>query len=191
MDTIDTMGQVIRTTNEVVAGVRPDQLDDPTPCAAWNVRQLLDHLYMGSHIFSEVAEKGACPPERVGELAEQLHVTEDYVRELTSATSRTMDAWRTNPDVLGRTVTLPFGEFPGDIALQIAVCDVLTHAWDLAKATGQSREFDVSLCEEALGLAQMLILPELRDGDTFKDPQPVGDDVHPADRLAAFAGRSL
>ena len=33
----------------VAEGVRPDQLDLPTPCSAWTVQDLLDHLLGGTH----------------------------------------------------------------------------------------------------------------------------------------------
>src|SRR6266498_1370773 len=34
----------VRLGGSVVAAVRPDQLDAPTPCGDYNVRQLLGHL---------------------------------------------------------------------------------------------------------------------------------------------------
>ena len=44
MDVIAALEQTFIHTSGVVAGVRADQLDDPTPCAEWTVRQLLEHM---------------------------------------------------------------------------------------------------------------------------------------------------
>ena len=41
---------------------------------------------------------------------------------------------------MDRIVKLPFGEMPAGMAVDIAIFDVTTHAWDLAKATGQSTD---------------------------------------------------
>src|SRR6185369_4573571 len=35
---------VVATATEVIGAVRPDQLDNPTPCTEFNVRDLLGHL---------------------------------------------------------------------------------------------------------------------------------------------------
>ena len=54
------------------------------------------------------------------------------------------------PGVLEKTVKLPFGEMPAGVALNIAVFDVLTHAVDIARASGQQVN-DTELIETALG----------------------------------------
>ena len=37
-------GKAVATSTAVIGQVRPDQLDAPTPCTEFNVRQLLGHL---------------------------------------------------------------------------------------------------------------------------------------------------
>ena len=44
---------------------------------------------------------------------------------------------------------LPFGDFPGAIALGIHTVEAIVHGWDLAKATGQSTEIEPELYEVA------------------------------------------
>src|SRR5947208_3645732 len=44
MDLIDALDQTFTQTRAVIAGVRPEQLDDKTPCAEWTVRDLLEHM---------------------------------------------------------------------------------------------------------------------------------------------------
>ena len=43
MEMLDALSQTFDHASKVVAGVRPDQLDAPTPCREWAVRDLLAH----------------------------------------------------------------------------------------------------------------------------------------------------
>lgn len=190
MVTIETLGEVVDTANGVVAGVRLDQLDQPTPCAEWNVRDLLQHLVAGSRMFEAAAGSG-CSPERVGEIFATTVIGDDFAAVFAAASAATLAAWRADPTVVDRPVELPFGELPGDLALQIACCDVFIHAWDLARATDQPTDFDPGLSERMLATASAFISDDLRDGSRFGTVQPVDDRAHPADRLAAFSGRTV
>ena len=51
------LGPATRATAALVAGVRDDQLGDPTPCPAYSVGDLLDHLGGLSVAFTEAALK--------------------------------------------------------------------------------------------------------------------------------------
>ena len=91
------------------------------------------------------------------------------------------------PGALEKTVKLPFGEMPAGVALNIAVFDVLTHAVDIARASGQQVK-DTELIETALAVGRQMVGPELRIPGVFDAEQPCADDAPPADRLLAFAG---
>ena len=42
-----TYQRALYATKAVVAGTRKEQLDDPTPCSDWSVRDLLNHVING------------------------------------------------------------------------------------------------------------------------------------------------
>jgi len=70
--------------------------------------------------------------------------------------------------------------------------DVLTHAWDLATATGQSTDLDPELAAEQLAAVRAFVAPEFRGpGKPFGDEQPCSSGHTPADQLAAFLGRKV
>jgi uncharacterized protein (TIGR03086 family) len=71
--------------------------------------------------------------------------------------------------------------------------DLLTHAWDLAIATGRPTDLDPELAEYVLAFSkQMMSRPGLRGvGRPFGDEQPCDDERPATDRLAAFLGREL
>ncbi|MBM4404571.1 MAG: hypothetical protein FJ039_00070 [Chloroflexi bacterium] len=44
MDPIAVIDQAAAHTRKYIAGVKPNQRNDSTPCEKWNVKQLLDHI---------------------------------------------------------------------------------------------------------------------------------------------------
>lgn len=42
----------LEDTGQLVEGIRDDQWDRPTPCAAWSVRDLVNHLITGNQLFA-------------------------------------------------------------------------------------------------------------------------------------------
>ena len=60
-------------------------------------------------------------------------------------------------------VKLPFGEMPAGMAINIAIFDVATHTWDLAKGTGQTMQLDPEVLDAAYELAEAMI-PNMRAG---------------------------
>src|SRR3954447_15191585 len=187
MDNVALLRRTIAETNRLVDGTSEAQLDDPTPCAEWTVRDLINHLTGGSTMFAVSAEQGSVPDDMVGQLLGGDHLRDDYKGAFHTATTRAMAAFD-QPGVLEKMVKLPFGEMPAGIALNIAIFDVATHACDLAKATGQ-KVSDDELLEQALAIGKQMIGPELRGAGLFDEAQPISDAASASDRLLAFAGR--
>ena len=70
------------------------------------------------------------------------------------------------------------------------VSELTLHIWDLAAATGQSRNLDPELVAVADRILRAGSVP--RGGESPIGPeQPAPADATAADRLAAFAGRAV
>ena len=65
------------------------------------------------------------------------------------------------------------GELPATWALGQHASDLVVHAWDVARATGNTQELDPELAEAALALGRANLKPEFR-GQAFRarDPRP-------------------
>ena len=99
--------------------------------------------------------------------------------------------WDSHRLVAGRPLILGGVTIPHDRGLDgHSDADVLTHAWDLARATGQPTELDDELSNEALMAARRQIAPSFRGaGRPFGEEQPCPAGGTTADQLAAFLGR--
>jgi uncharacterized protein (TIGR03086 family) len=89
---------------------------------------------------------------------------------------------------------MPWGEeYTGATLVDMYLAELATHAWDLARATGQLDALDRSLALSALEGARAMIKPQYRD--IVEPGVPFGAEVTPPrdaddwERLAAFMGR--
>lgn len=190
MSATDTMRQVIAETERIVDGISPDQLDNPTLCTDWTVRDIINHVTGGSTMFAVCVEEGSVPDDLLGQLMAGDNLGDDYKGAFHAAAERAVAAFDL-PGAMEKIVKLPFGEMPGGVALQIAVFDVTTHACDLARATGQEVK-DADILEAALEAGRQMISPDFRSpGGIFGPEVECAVDATPSDKLLAFAGRQI
>jgi len=189
MDQVATMHKVLEMTGEVVDNIEPSQLDYPTPCTAWTVRDVLNHVTGGATMFGLCVRDGAVPDEKLGEIMTGDNLGSDFKASFHRATDDAEESFAI-PGAMDRIVKLPFGEMPAGMALNIAIFDVTTHAWDLAKATGQSTDLDPEVAGVAYQVAQNMLSDDLRNAGMFGPPVAVAQDAPMADRLAGLAGRT-
>ncbi len=176
--------RAIATFRQVWSNVSKEDLDKQSPCASWKVRDVVNHLIETSDFF--VTSVGGEATGGGGNMADG-----DYEAAFESAANRTLAAFN-QPGALDKTVDLPFGPMPATALVGIATTDTFTHAWDVAKATGQSTDLDGEFAAELLEGAKSMILDAVRgpDGSALFGPQqqaPQG--ASNADQLAAFLGR--
>lgn len=184
----ETLEQAFGVAKQVLANVKPGQLDQPTPCQSWDVRALINHLVGGSFFFAAATNAGKAP---AGGGDADL-ASGDFCASYEDGTKQAVAAFAT-PGALEKTIKLPFGEFPGAAFMGIATLDTFTHAWDLAKATGQSTDLAPALAGELLEQAKVSIPDAFRGQEPmpFGPAQNAGAGASTADQLAAFLGRTV
>src|ERR1039457_629056 len=173
-------------TEAIVAAVQPGQLGLPTPCAEYDVRALLSHIVGGLNRIAIVGEGGdaLARPARADDVP-----GEGWLDACRAATQRARAAWADDVK-LDVMVEVPWGKIPGRFAVAGYIQEILTHGWDLAKATGQPTEGDPELAFFALAGAKRILPPEARGDDVPSAPVvPVPPDAAPYAQLAAWLGR--
>ena len=189
MDDLDLIRRTIAEAGRVVDGIDDAQLASPSPCAGWTVRDVVNHITGGATMFAVCVEQGSVPDDLLGQLLGGDNLGDDFKGAWKTAAGRAVAAFE-SPGALEKMVTLPFGEMPAGVALNIAVFDVTTHACDLATATGQSIT-DTALLDDALAMGKQMIGPDFRAPGLFDAEQPCADDAPTAQKLLAFAGRKV
>lgn len=179
MDLLDALEHTFTHAHGVIAGVRPDQYDDKTPCEQWTVRDLLDHM------IGVVAGLGSAAS---GQPPSPFILGPDPAAQFEAVAATTLDAWR-GPGVLDTIVDGGAGPMPGHVLAGINLVDTATHTWDLATATGQPSALPDDVATTALKTSRATISPEIRPG-RFGPEVGAPDGAGPTEALVAFLGRT-
>lgn len=170
---------------DVLRNVTPEQLALPTINDEWDVRALINHVVLGYAWEAELMRTGNAPRPH-GDLIGDRDPLAAY-----TAAAEAMEAAFAEPGALERTVTMPAAQISAMELAAFRVVDLVSHAWDLARATGQHTDLAPGLCEVALSIARQRLGGWDRALTPFKDelPAPVGSSA--ADRLAAYLGKQV
>ena len=174
---------------ELVRGVRDDQLSGPTPCPAYSVADLLDHIGGLALAFASAARKDSLEGHAPSADGSRL---EDGFRDRIAADLADLgEAWLEPGAYDGLTMAGPV-ELPADQAALVALDEVTVHAWDLAVATGQPYPADPAAVEAARAFVAGFEPPPggaADGGGLFGPPVPVAPDAPALDQLIGETGR--
>src|ERR1700712_4246 len=122
MDDFDLLNSVLHKTGDVVAAVRDDQLELPTPCPEFDVAMLRNHIVAWAQVF----EAGA--NERTFEGAPAEYHSADPAADFRITAAGIIDGWRRYG--LGREVAVSGGsKQPGPMVFNMTLMEYLTHGW--------------------------------------------------------------
>jgi uncharacterized protein (TIGR03086 family) len=165
-----------------MSGVQPEHLSLPTPCAAWSVRDLIDHLVDGTgYLLAATGSASSAAPKGTAQ---------DAPARFASGFAAVLDAVAT-PEALTRRCLSPLG-FEWSVAEAMAgtFMDVLIHGWDLATATGQDAQLDPDLVQACWDM----FVPEMpargREAGLIGAEVPVPADAPLSNRLLGAMGRT-
>jgi uncharacterized protein (TIGR03086 family) len=178
-----------RRLSELVRHIDDDQLGAPTPSDI-RVADMLDHVGGLAVAFAAAAAKDlgsvtATPPVPDGD-----RLGTAWRTEIPSALTALAQAW-TDPAAWEGMTQVGGVTLPGEIAGQVALDEVVLHAWDLARGTGQPYQQDPATLEACLAAMTAMYPPDNLDArqGIFGPPIPVVDDAPLVDKVVAYSGR--
>ncbi len=189
MDTLD-LGPATRTMIRLITGVRDDQLGAATPCPAYTVGDLADHIGGLAVAFTAAARKEGMDASASGPSADATRLEEGWRERIAADLDLLAEAWQ-HPAAYAGIASAGGVDMPGPVAAMVALNEVVLHGWDLARATGQEfsvREQDVATCLAFVEPTTLAGNEDSRDG-LFGPVVSVPDDAPALDRLLGAAGR--
>ncbi len=181
----DLLDRAFASARSVLANVKADQLEAPTPCRSWTVRDLINHMITAPRAGASALRTGEARADEADYAAGDFLTAYDE-------TARIAKEAFTAPGALEKIVKLPFAEIPAAFLMSMVTTDQFTHGWDLARATGQPTDLDPELATTLL--AQVAIPDQFRGEDgkaAFGPIREAGSGASAADRLAAHLGREV
>jgi uncharacterized protein (TIGR03086 family) len=172
----------------ILAGVPDDALGAATPCPDFTVGTLIAHVDGFAQAFTAAARKDlgpltAVPPPPSGDLPD------GWPEAAAGHLDALADAWLA-PDAWEGMTQAGGVDLPAPVAARVALDELVVHAWDLARATGQPFDAD----DDELATVEATVR-QFRDGNDGEIPGlfgpvvPVPDGAPPLDRLLGLTGR--
>lgn len=176
LDELKSADVALALAQVTLFNVKSSDLLNPTPCTEFNVQQLIDHQY-GSIVsiakslgIQAMADADATLEVRLADLSQKI---------IETFSKRGLEG----------TLALGTNELPAKIVANILNIELLIHAIDIAKATGQDYEVSPAVADYVLGLSRQTISPEGRAAGLFGPEISVADSADGTERLLAFSGR--
>jgi uncharacterized protein (TIGR03086 family) len=176
----------------LVGGIPDKLLSAPTPCPAYTVGDLLDHVGGLAQAFTAAATKAGAQggADSQGPLGDASRLPGDWRTRIPEDLGRLASAWRDRVAWTGMTRAGGV-DLPGEVAGIVALDEVVIHAWDLAQASGQAYGCDPALLEAVLSFVSQFSAPgeEGGRGGLFGPAIYLPDDAPLLDRVIGLTGR--
>jgi uncharacterized protein (TIGR03086 family) len=177
------LGPAARALADLLVTIEDGDLDRPTPCPEWTVRDLLGHVAGIPQAFAGAARKQPVPPD--GEPV----LPEGWRASVPGDLAAMAEAWR-DPEAWGGMTQVGGIDLPGEVCGLIGLDELVVHGWDLHVATGPPWSVDDGTLGVVEGFLAGFEVPADVDEGPFGAPVPVAADAPLLDRVVAKAGRS-
>lgn len=181
------LADAVRYALGSVARVKPGMLACPTPCTAWDLAALLEHvndslaaLYegiTGGHIGLYPSTQPGAP---VGNSTdERLATFRDRAIHLVTASATAAD----------QDIAIAGQRLPTSMVTAVGAVEIAVHGWDIAEACGTPRPIPPILASGILDIIPLAITDGTRHG-RFAAPVPLSPLASPSDHVIGMTGRN-
>ncbi|MFF4274110.1 TIGR03086 family metal-binding protein [Streptomyces sp. NPDC001536] len=179
----ELLGMARERAVPVLRGIPDAALSAPTPCAEYDVKALVNHLFQVIVQFQRLAAKEASD---FGETPDRVTGSPEWRERLVDEADRLVAAWTVPGAEEGTTGAM---NMPARLVGSMALLDLTVHVWDLARATGQDYPgADEAVVAELSGAVDELA-PTARKMGVFGEPVPEAEGASAFERLLARTGR--
>jgi uncharacterized protein (TIGR03086 family) len=179
-----------RQTADLIGRVPAEMLDAPTPCPAYSLGDLVDHVGGAALAFTGAAGKDMGESTASGPSGDASLLADDWRTRIPQDLTGLAEAWR-DPEAWTGMTRAGGVELPGEVAGLVALDELVIHGWDVARASGQDYTCDAASLEAVHGFVMQFSEPgqeEMRAG-LFGPVVEVPDDAPLLDRVIGLTGR--
>ena len=166
-----------------VAELRAADLERPTPCADWNLAELLAHMIGQHRGFAQAVRDGDAPVAAYRPVPFELSAWQDSVVEVQDAFARA------DPDATAVAAELTSTPLPVAQLIAAQLLDTVVHTWDVAQAIGVEFTPPAELLAATEAIAVAVPDRAYGRGRAFARRLAVGGDDDAWRRTLALLGR--
>jgi uncharacterized protein (TIGR03086 family) len=188
--TVVDLEPATRRMADLIGGVPDARLDGPTPCPAYTVGDLLDHVGGLTLAFTAAATKATGAGGPPGPSGDVSRLGDDWRTRIPRDLAALAEAWR-DPTAWSGTTQAGGVELPGEVAGLVALDELVIHAWDVARASGQPYDCDHQLLAVVHDFVAQFSGPgqEAARAGLFGPQVEVQEDAPLLDRVIGLTGR--
>jgi uncharacterized protein (TIGR03086 family) len=189
MDIVD-LGPAARRLGELVAHTSDDELSRPTPCPAYTVGDLIEHVGVMALAFAAAARKEGGPYAEPYPAGDAARLPADWRSAIPRGLGAVASAWA-DPAAWSGLTRIAGSDAPAEIIGLSLADELVVHGWDMARATGRPYDCEPEVLDAAEGFLGQFASPDAPSGPevAFGPPRPLRDDACSLDRVIALAGR--
>jgi uncharacterized protein (TIGR03086 family) len=185
------LGPAAQRLAGLVARVGDGELGKPTPCPAYSLGDLIDHVGGLALAFTAAANKDS-GSRYVNQTpsGDASRLGEDWRQRIPRDLASLADAWR-EPGAWTGMTRIAGMDAPAEMVGLTAADELVVHGWDVARATGQPYNCEPELLAAAQSFLAQFASPDAPAGPDvpFGPSRQVPADAPPLDRVVALAGR--
>lgn len=176
---------------DLVARVRDDELSEPTPCPAYTLGDLIEHVGGLALAFRAAAEKDTASPYVNGTPSgDAARLPAGWRERIPADLAALAQAWA-KPDAWTGMTRIANQGAPAEMVGVTVADELVVHGWDVARSTGQPYSAERELLDAAQAFLGFFASPDAPAGPevAFGPSRPVARDAAALDRVVALAGR--
>jgi uncharacterized protein (TIGR03086 family) len=181
---VELLERALGYTRARLAGVTPARLGAPTPCAEWDLHDLLEHMDDALDAFLEAAGGVVALRSRPVDAA-----AADTVSRVQLKACALVGVWTAAAGEGRVTIVVGGRPVPSGLLVSTAALEVTVHGWDVGWATGAPERIPRALARDLLPVAAATVSAADR-GIRFAAPRRVTPDAPPDHSLLAHLGRA-
>jgi len=174
----------------LISGVSDDQLAGPTPCPAYTLGDLIDHVGGLALAFNAAGRKEFGTHTEGAPSGDAARLGADWRIRIPRDLGTLAQTWQ-EPGAWEGMTRIARMDAPGEMVGVTLADELLVHGWDVAMASGQAFDYEPEVLEAAHSFLVQIANPDAPAGPevAFGPPVELPYSAPALDRVVAMAGR--
>jgi uncharacterized protein (TIGR03086 family) len=184
------LGPAARRLADLVAQVKDDELGRPTPCPAYALGDLIDHVGGLALAFAAAGRKEGSAYTDMTPSGDAARLGPDWRERIGRDLAALAQAWA-EPEAWTGMTRIAGNDTPAEVVGLVLADELAMHGWEVARASRQAYACEPDILEAALQFLQMFATPDAPAGPdvAFGPARILLEEAPLLDRVVAMAGR--
>lgn len=186
------LGPGVEQLKNLLASVDDAELDKPTPCPLFTVRDVIAHVGGFAQAFTAAARKERSDLVEHPPTGDPVPLPADWRTRIPADLDTLVEAWR-DPSAWEGMTRIAGMDAPAEMVGVTVADEIVVHSWDIGRSVGREVATDPALVETAMAFLTAFASPDSPSGDDvpFGPSRSAPANASPLDKVLALAGRDL